>query len=186
MRNQERAVPLAEIDATVPAGSAISSAAAGRDLDRRYTERRGNLAGFSGPGKATRPVMASIVMQAQKQPRGDPWNWIASGCDVAGVERFFSRDSGDAAPAVPAQVAGGRAGIINTVSPPFPRQIRSGHAVPRDWSQGALGYVADGLGRPSRRTFSVEGNTFCFVGRGPEESIPRMACRQIAQRWALT
>jgi eukaryotic-like serine/threonine-protein kinase len=77
MRNQERAVPLSEIDATVPAGlSDIVSRCLERDLERRYPNAA-EIAADLDAWQGKRPVMASIVMQAPKQPRKIPWNWIA-------------------------------------------------------------------------------------------------------------
>ena len=82
MRNQERAVPVAEIDATVPAGlSDIVSRCLERDLERRYptaTEIIADLDAWQGK----RPVMASIVMQAPKPPSKIPWKWVAPGAAV--------------------------------------------------------------------------------------------------------
>jgi tetratricopeptide (TPR) repeat protein/TolB-like protein len=83
MRNQERAVPVSEIDATVPAGlSDIVSRCLERDLDKRYPTAAEIIADLDA-WQGKRPVMASIIMQAPKQPRGIPWKWIVPGAAVA-------------------------------------------------------------------------------------------------------
>src|SRR5258707_14390587 len=75
MRNQERAVPLADIDATVPAGlSDIVSRCLERDLARRYPNAAEIVADLDA-WQGKRPVMASIVMREPRQPRLVPWNW---------------------------------------------------------------------------------------------------------------
>ncbi len=79
MRNQERAVPLSEIDATVPAGlSDIVSRCLERDLERRYPNAAEIIADLDA-WQGKRPVMASIIMQAPKQPGKIPWKWVAPG-----------------------------------------------------------------------------------------------------------
>src|ERR1700675_4242759 len=89
MRNQERAVPLAEIDATVPAGlSDIVGRCLERDLDRRYPNAVEIIADLDA-WQGKRPVMASIIMQAPKQPRVIPWNWIAPAATVLALSALF-------------------------------------------------------------------------------------------------
>src|SRR5271166_30861 len=79
MRNQERAVPLSEIDATVPAGlSDIVSRCLERDLERRYPNAAEIIADLDA-WQGKRPVMASIIMQAPKHPSKILWKWIAPG-----------------------------------------------------------------------------------------------------------
>jgi len=82
MRNQERAVPLSEIDATVPAGlSDIVSRCLERDLSKRYASAAEIIADLDAwQGKM--PVMASIIMQAPPKPRPFPWKWVAPGAAV--------------------------------------------------------------------------------------------------------
>src|SRR5215469_7648599 len=83
MRNQERAVPLSEIDATVPAGlSDIVGRCLERDLERRYPAAAEIVADLDA-WQGKRPVMASIVMQAPKPTSKFPWKWVAPGAAVA-------------------------------------------------------------------------------------------------------
>ena len=82
MRNQERAVPVGEIDATVPAGlSDIVSRCLERDLERRYPNAAEIIADLDA-WQGKRPVMASIIMQAPKPPSKIPWKWVAPGAAV--------------------------------------------------------------------------------------------------------
>ena len=82
MRNQERAVPVGEIDATVPAGlSDIVSRCLERDLERRYPTAAEIIADLDA-WQGKRPVMASIIMQAPKPPSRIPWKWVAPGAAV--------------------------------------------------------------------------------------------------------
>lgn len=82
MRNQERAVPLSEIDATLPAGlSDIVSRCLERDLERRYPTAAEIIADLDA-WQGKRPVMASIVMQAPKQPSKIPWKWVVPSAAV--------------------------------------------------------------------------------------------------------
>src|SRR5215472_3915326 len=89
MRNQERAVPVAEIDATVPAGlSDIVARCLERDLDRRYptaAEIISDLDAWQGK----RPVMASIIMQAPKPASKIPRKWVAPGAAVVVAAGIF-------------------------------------------------------------------------------------------------
>lgn len=79
MRNQERAVPLAEIDASVPAGlSDIVGRCLERDLERRYQNAAEIIADLDA-WQGKRPVMASIIMQAPKPASQIPWKWVAPG-----------------------------------------------------------------------------------------------------------
>src|SRR5215469_10153697 len=82
MRNQERAVPVGEIDATVPAGlSDIVSRCLERDLDRRYPTASEIIADLDA-WQGKRPVMASMIMQAPKPPSKISWKWVAPGAAV--------------------------------------------------------------------------------------------------------
>src|SRR3974390_2930063 len=86
-RNQERATPAAELDASIPKGlSDIVSKCLERDLDHRYQsvqEILHDLDAYQG----SRPTLASLVIPIptpQKQPM--PWKWGAIGSPVgAGV-----------------------------------------------------------------------------------------------------
>jgi tetratricopeptide (TPR) repeat protein/TolB-like protein/predicted Ser/Thr protein kinase len=117
MRNQERAVPLADIDATVPAGlSDIVSRCLERDLERRYPSAAEIIADLDA-WQGKRPVMASIVMQAPKQPRVIPWNWIVPAATLLALSGLFLAIPRTRHMLFSTQVAGGRAGLINTSLP---------------------------------------------------------------------
>src|SRR5467141_1316053 len=76
-RNQERAVPAAELDATIPKGlSDIVSKCLERDLNLRYQSAQEILADLDA-WQGKRPISASVVMPAQAPPRAVPWKWIA-------------------------------------------------------------------------------------------------------------
>jgi eukaryotic-like serine/threonine-protein kinase len=80
MRNQERAVPAADLDSTVPKGlSDIVSKCLERELDHRYQnvqEILHDLDAFQG----ARPTLASISLPAIVVPKKQvPWKWIAVG-----------------------------------------------------------------------------------------------------------
>jgi eukaryotic-like serine/threonine-protein kinase len=80
-RNQERAIPAAELDATVPKGlSDIVSKCLERDLEHRYQnvqEILHDLDAFQG----ARPTLASITLPAPVLPPKPttPWKWIGIG-----------------------------------------------------------------------------------------------------------
>ena len=84
-RNQERAIPAAELDSTIPKGlSDIVSKCLERDLTHRYQnvqEILADLDAFQG----ARPVMASIaptsVLVSPPKP-AVPWKWFAAGALV--------------------------------------------------------------------------------------------------------
>src|SRR5258708_34320079 len=136
MRNQERAVPLAEIDATVPAGlSDIVSRCLERDLDRRYPNAAEIIADLDA-WQGKRPVMASIVMQAPKQPRLIPWNWIVPAATVLALSGLFLTIPKSRHLLFPSSVTGGRAAVVNTSLPAL--------------SQGK--FVAVTVFRPTRAT----------------------------------
>jgi eukaryotic-like serine/threonine-protein kinase len=82
-RNQERAIPAAELDATVPKGlSDIVSKCLERDLTHRYQsvqEILNDLDAFQG----ARPVMASIAPTTIVAPKpAIPWKWVGGGALV--------------------------------------------------------------------------------------------------------
>ncbi len=86
-RNQERAVPAADLDASVPkALSDIVSKCLERDLEHRYQnvqEILFDLDAFHG----ARPTLASISLPVQAPPAkpAPPWKWIAVGTLAVGV-----------------------------------------------------------------------------------------------------
>ena len=77
-RNQERALPAAEIDASVPQGlSDIVSKCLERDLNLRYQNAQEILADLDA-WEGKRPVGASLVVSAPLS-RALPWKWIVAG-----------------------------------------------------------------------------------------------------------
>jgi serine/threonine protein kinase/tetratricopeptide (TPR) repeat protein len=78
-RNQERAVPLRELDESVPGGlSDIVSKCLERDLNLRYqnvTDILSDLDAWEGK----RPIAASVVVAMPAPKRPIPWKWIATG-----------------------------------------------------------------------------------------------------------
>src|SRR5579859_973902 len=84
-RNQERALPAAEIDASVPKGlSDIVSKCLERDLELRYSSAKEILADLDA-WEGKRPIAASVVIPAPVPPRTIPWKWIAAGTLAAAV-----------------------------------------------------------------------------------------------------
>ncbi len=78
-RNQERALPAAEIDATIPKGlSDIVSKCLERDLNLRYQSAQEILADLDA-WEGKRPLLASVVQPMPPPPRVVPWKWIAAG-----------------------------------------------------------------------------------------------------------
>jgi len=101
-----------------------------------------------------------------------------SGCDVAGVERFFFAISEDAAPAFPAQVAGGRAGIINTSLPAL-SQGKFVAVMPfRGLETRRAGLCGDAWGRPSRRNFFKLKEIHVASSTEARKIDPRWRCRK--------
>jgi tetratricopeptide (TPR) repeat protein/TolB-like protein len=83
-RNQERAIPVAQLDASIPEGiSDIVSKCLERDLIHRYQhadEILRDLDAFQG----NQPLLASIPVGAVPSPkRPVPWMWIGVGSSVA-------------------------------------------------------------------------------------------------------
>jgi eukaryotic-like serine/threonine-protein kinase len=84
-RNQERALPAAELDASIPTGlSDIVSKCLERDLNLRYQSAQEILADLDA-WQGKRPVSASVVYQAPAPKRAVPWNWISAGTLAAAV-----------------------------------------------------------------------------------------------------
>jgi TolB-like protein len=83
LRNQERAIPVAELDNTVPKGlSDIVSKALERDLTLRYQNVRevlSDLDAWEGqrPVSASTPAPRTVVIQVGG--RAMPWKWIGAG-----------------------------------------------------------------------------------------------------------
>lgn len=78
LRNQQRAVPASELDASVPKGlSDIVGKCLERDLNLRYQSAQDILADLDAV-KGKRPISASIVM-APPFYQGLPWKWTAAG-----------------------------------------------------------------------------------------------------------
>ena len=146
MRNQERAVPLAEIDATVPAGlSDIVSRCLERDLERRYPNAAEILADLDA-GQGKRPVMASIIMQAPKPASKIPWKWAGPAAAILVLSGLFLVIPQTRHLLFPPEVAGRRAGIINTSLPAL-SQGKFVAVMPFRviGDQSSLGWVADGV-----------------------------------------
>ena len=84
-RNQERALPAAEIDASIPKGlSDIVSKCLERDLNLRYQSAEEILADLDA-WQGKRPIAASIAMPGLTAKSGVPWNWIAAGALAVAV-----------------------------------------------------------------------------------------------------
>jgi serine/threonine protein kinase/tetratricopeptide (TPR) repeat protein len=78
-RNQERALPAAELDASIPkALSDIVGKCLERDLSLRYQSAQEILADLEA-WQGKRPVSASIVVPGPVPKRAVPWKWIAAG-----------------------------------------------------------------------------------------------------------
>ena len=82
-RNQERALPASEIDATIPKGlSDIVSKCLERDLNLRYQSAQEILTDLDA-WQGKRPISASLVMPAPAVKRQIPWKWISAGALAA-------------------------------------------------------------------------------------------------------
>jgi tetratricopeptide (TPR) repeat protein len=78
-RNQERALPAAELDATIPKGlSDIVSKCLERDLNLRYQSAQEILEDLTA-WQGKKPLSASMLIAAQAPKRALPWKWIAVG-----------------------------------------------------------------------------------------------------------
>ena len=85
-RNQERAVPAAELDTSIPKGlSDIVSKCLERDLEHRYQSAQeilNDLDAYQG----SRPTLASLVIPIPVPPKPMmPWKWVAIGSLVVAV-----------------------------------------------------------------------------------------------------
>ena len=111
LRNQERAVPVRELDESIPPGlSDIVSKCLERDLNLRYRSASEILADLDA-WQGKRPVSASIIIPAPSVvvagQRGIPWKWIAPGVIVLllGIGGWVYR--GKVGPAPGTKVAAG-------------------------------------------------------------------------------
>src|SRR6266849_4524092 len=83
-RNQERALPATELDASIPKGlSDIVSKCLERDLNIRYQSAQEILADLDA-WQGKRPVSASMMEEATSK-RTLPWKWISAGLLAAAV-----------------------------------------------------------------------------------------------------
>jgi serine/threonine protein kinase/tetratricopeptide (TPR) repeat protein len=82
-RNQERAIPVAELDTSIPKVlSDIVSKCLERDLSARYQNAKEILLDLDA-WEGKQPTLASVVRPIPTPPREVPWKWIATG--VLGV-----------------------------------------------------------------------------------------------------
>ncbi len=147
MRNQERAVPLSEIDATVPAGlSDIVSRCLERDLERRYPNAAEIIADLDA-WQGKRPVMASIIMQAPKQPGKIPWKWVAPGGALLLAAVLFLAIPGTRRLIFPSPgAAGGQvSGILPAAAQAKYVAVMPFRVVGDAATVSSIGYIADGL-----------------------------------------
>jgi eukaryotic-like serine/threonine-protein kinase len=78
-RNQERAIPAAELDASIPKVlSDIVGKCLERDLSARYQNAKEILSDLDA-WEGKQPTLASIVKPIAVTPREVPWKWIATG-----------------------------------------------------------------------------------------------------------
>jgi eukaryotic-like serine/threonine-protein kinase len=78
-RNQERAIPAAELDASIPKVlSDIVSKCLERDLSARYQNAKEILLDLDA-WEGKQPTLASVVRPIPVPPREVPWKWIAAG-----------------------------------------------------------------------------------------------------------
>jgi eukaryotic-like serine/threonine-protein kinase len=159
MRNQERAVPLAEIDATVPAGlSDIVSRCLERDLDRRYPSASEIIADLDA-WQGKRPVMASIIMQAPKQRRAIPWKWVAPAGAALLAALLLLAIPGTRQLIFRTPTAENRASIVN---PGLPSLTQGKYVAVMPFrvlgDASSMGYIAEGLGEAlSAKLFQLKG-----------------------------
>jgi len=183
MRNQERAVPLADIDATVPAGlSDIVARCLERDLDKRYPTAAEIITDLDA-WQGKRPVMASIIMQAPKPPSRIPWKWVAPGASVALAAAVLLAIPKTRELMLHPGSAGVRVSLVNANLPAL-SQGKYVAVLPFRviGDPAALGYVADGLGEAlSTKLFQLKS---IHVASSDEarKIDPSMAIPQIAQK----
>jgi tetratricopeptide (TPR) repeat protein/TolB-like protein/predicted Ser/Thr protein kinase len=183
MRNQERAVPLAEIDATVPAGlSDIVSRCLERDLDRRYPNAAEIIADLDA-WQGKRPVMASIVMQAPKQPRVIPWKWVAPAGAALLAVLILLAIPGTRQLIFRAPAAGGGFSIVN---PGLPALTQGKYVAVMPFrvlgDASNIGYIAEGLGDAlSAKLFPLK-EVHLTSADAARKIDPKMPLPQIAKK----
>ena len=182
MRNQERAVPLAEIDATVPAGlSDIVGRCLERDLDRRYPNAAEIVADLDA-WQGKRPVMASIVMQAPKPWTKIPWKWVApAGAALLACLIFLATPSTRQMIFRPA--AGGASSVVNPGLPPL-SQGKYVAVMPFRvlGDASSMGYIAEGLGEAlSAKLFQLK-EVHVTSADGARKLDPNLPLPQIAKK----
>ena len=183
MRNQERAVPLAEIDATVPAGlSDIVSRCLERDLDRRYPNAAEIIADLDA-WQGKRPVMASIVMQAPKQPRVIPWKWVApAGAAILAALILL------AIPPIRHMISGtpNAGNSASVVNPGLPSLAQGKYVAVMPFrvlgDASSMGYIAEGLGEAlSAKLFQLKG-VHVTSADAARKLDPKLTLPQIAKK----
>ena len=183
MRNQERAVPVADIDATVPAGlSDIVARCLERDLDRRYPTAAEIITDLDA-WQGKRPVMASIIMQAPKPASKIPWKWVAPGAAVvmaAGILLAIPKTR---------QIvfhAGTTAGLPSITSNGLPALSQGKFVAVMPFrvlgDAASIGYIADGLGESlSAKLFQLK-EVHVTSADANRKVDPNMPLRQIAKK----
>jgi len=84
-RNQERAIPAAELDASIPKVlSDIVGKCLERDLSARYQNAKEILSDLDA-WEGKQPTLASIARPIAVPPREVPWKWIAAGALAVAV-----------------------------------------------------------------------------------------------------
>ena len=84
-RNQERALPAAELDTSVPKVlSDIVGKCLERDLKLRYQNAQEILSDLDA-WQGKRPTLASVVSPAPVPQRAVPWKWVAAGTMAAAI-----------------------------------------------------------------------------------------------------
>jgi tetratricopeptide (TPR) repeat protein/TolB-like protein len=182
MRNQERAVPLADIDASVPAGlSDIVSRCLERDLERRYPSAAEIIADLDA-WQGKRPVMASIIMQAPKKPRKIPWKWVAPGAAVLVAAGLFV-----AIPKTREMIFRPPVGSASSVvNPRLPALSQGKYVAVMPFrvlgDASSIGYIADGLGEAlSAKLFPLK-EVHLTSTDAARKIDPKMPLPQIAKK----
>src|SRR5713101_5953752 len=84
-RNQERALPAAELDASIPKGlSDIVSKCLERQLNLRYQSAQEILADLDA-WEGKRPISASVTIEGARPQRTLAWKWVSAGALAAAV-----------------------------------------------------------------------------------------------------
>src|SRR2546427_2334138 len=161
-RNQERALPAAELDASIPKGlSDIVSKCLERDPNLRYQSAQEILADLDA-WQGKRPISASVVMPVQAPQRAMPWKWIALAATllllVVGtpivIQRFTHKSATQHAP-VSVLVADftnhtGDAIFDGTLEPMFNVALEGGSFI-NDYNRGRSRKLARQLPQPTEK-----------------------------------